>query len=130
MSNGCGKTARSSKLFSSPERPLNLLALCNIANDLGCADDGPIFISHRRDCQRNLNSFSALGDPDGLKVFNSFTTPYLAQDHGFIGMQFRRNDDGDRLPDHFFSAVSEKLLCALVPTGNNAIQVLARNCVV
>ena len=71
VSNGCSHSADAGKLFAGEKSFFGLLALGNIAGNLGGPDDASLLVANRRDGDGNVEELSSLGSANGFEVFNS-----------------------------------------------------------
>lgn len=79
---------------------------------------------------RNCNQGTILALANGLILVDPFSAPDTLKNCGFFVVPVERNQNGDRLSDHFFGEITENPLCALVPTCDDAIEVLAYDCII
>src|SRR5262249_61505182 len=121
MGDRSSKAAYGCESLTDVQGGLEPLSLCNIAGDLGCADDFSMLIFYGRDGQRDINALAVLAHADGLEMIDSFSCPYFCQNSRLILVQFRRDNGCDRLPDNLFSLVAEDAFRALVPTRYDSV---------
>ena len=63
-------------------------------------------------------------------MFDSLSAPNSLKNHIFFMVLVWRNQKRDRLTDRFFGRIAKQSLCAFVPTCNDAVEVLAYDCVI
>src|SRR5437762_4742953 len=115
------------QLFSYPLRaPL----LGHVASDLGAADDFAFGIDDWRNGERDVAPSAVLGEAYGFIVVNGFAAAQPGENVRFFVRSFRRNQQGDRLSDHFGGRVTVEFLGAGVPTGDDSVQIFANDCIV
>lgn len=109
---------------------LELLLLRDIAPDLGCSDDAPRPIPHRRNRKRHIDDSSIFPTALGFVVFDRFAVPDLPEDLVHVLDQLGWHEHRHMLADHFLGPVAENPLGAPIPTSDDAIQILGNNDVV
>jgi hypothetical protein len=77
--------------------------------------------------QRNIDETAVLAMTDCVVMLDLLAPADAIKDRGFFIMALLWNEDGDRLADHFLRPVPEKLLSALVPTLDDAVEILAED---
>src|SRR6266446_4697647 len=55
----------------------------------------------------------------------ALTPPDAVENCRFLVVAFRRDENRDRFADHLFGRVAEEPLCSPVPSGDDAVEVLA-----
>jgi hypothetical protein len=60
-------------------------------------------------------------------MVNALAAANASEDCGFFIEPFRWNEDGDRLADDFFGRVAKQPPRAVVPAGDDAVQVLCQD---
>src|SRR5580698_6380724 len=130
MCDGSRETSDGSQPFADMKRGLQLLLRGDVADDLRRTDYASALISYGRDRERNIDSISILLEPYRLKVFNSFTRPYLCENHILVIQELPRNKVRDRSTDNLCRLISEDALRAPIPVSDDSVQVLADNCVI
>ena len=81
---GRGHPAGRGDLFGLQERSLKALFAGDVAEGLGRADDGSLFIPNRRNAEGDIDPLTALGDADGLEVVDAFAGSNLFEDDLFF----------------------------------------------
>src|SRR5262245_1679153 len=104
---------------------LGLLALGDVARDLGRADDSALPVSHRRHRQGDCDKASILAAASGFIVVDAFAALDASENLGLLTLAFGRNDNRDRLAYDFLRPIPEQALRSLVPAGDDAVEVLA-----
>ena len=105
-------------------------ALGDVARDLGCADDTPLSVAHRRNGQRNVDQRAILPSAHRFEVVDAFPAADARENRRLLVEPIGRDQDGDRPADDLFGLVAEKPLGALVPCRDDAVEVLADDGVV
>src|SRR5262245_23828074 len=105
-------------------------ACTNIASNLGGANDHTCGIAQRRNRERNVNQGSILATPDGFVVAHVFAAPNALQDRSCLVLAIWRKQNQARLADNFFGPIAKHPFRALVPTLDNAVEVLTYDCVI
>ena len=70
-----------------------------------------------------------LATPNGLVVVNPLSPPDARQNLTFFIVAVFRNNHRDRLASCFFGSIAEDTLCPFIPAYDNAIEILAYDCV-
>jgi hypothetical protein len=107
-----------------------LPALGDVARNFRRADDLALSIFDRRDRQRNIDAASILVLTQGFEVLDLLSPPDALENLQLLILPVRWNENRDRFADYFFRRISEYPLRALVPAGDNAVEVLADDGVV
>src|SRR4051812_48291214 len=63
-------------------------------------------------------------------MLDALTPPYAIKNGGFFTLPVGRNQKCDGLADDFFGRIAKDALRTIVPTGDDAIQVLRDDCVI
>src|SRR5215467_11626599 len=63
-------------------------------------------------------------------MIDAVTAPDTLMNYVLLAFALPRDQDSRRLADDLFSQIAEEPLRTLVPTGDDAIEVLAYNCVI
>ncbi len=111
-------------------RLLGALAVRDVACDLGGADDLAFHVADRRNGQRDVHIAAVLALAHRLVVVDAVAAPDALQDAGLLVQPLRRDQDDDGPADDLLRPVPEQPLCARVPAGDHAVQVLADDRVV
>ena len=101
------------------------LALGDVAGNFRSANNRAIAVSNRRDGHRNVNFCAILAHSHGLEMFHTLAPPDAGQNVGFLLGPFRRQQHHHRFADSLLGRVTENLLRATIPGGNDSIQRLA-----
>src|SRR5882762_1955624 len=109
---------------------LRELAVCVVASNVGCADDAALAVPDRRDSDGNVDLPSVLCIPYRLEMIGRLTARNPSQDRGLLARTLRRDQHGHGLAEGLLRAIAEQPFCAGVPTGDDAIQILACNRIV
>src|SRR5215475_1832785 len=96
---------------------LRALLLGDVPRNFRCADDLAVAIPDRRYSQRDINQTSILALPYRLVVVDAFTATYTSQNFLFFVMTILRDQHDHRPVDRFIRRITEKPLCAAIPTG-------------
>src|SRR5665213_1470383 len=94
------------------------LTVGNITRDFGSAHDGAAGVSDWGHGKRNEDTSPFLGDADRVEMVDPFALPYSREDTTFLVMEFRRNNDRDRLANGLVGRVSENPSCPSIPGQN------------
>ena len=117
-----------------PKQKLSSLAralqLCDVAGDFRGADDLAFFIFDRRNSEGNIKETSILALTYRLVMFNPLTATDTFKDYGFFVVPIGRNNEGHRPADGFIGRVAKKTLGPVVPTGDHAVEVFGKDCVI
>ena len=105
-------------------------ALADVAGDLGGADDRALRILDGRDGQRNIDQAAIFALAHGLVVLDALARADALDDGVFFALQIGWDQGLDRFADHLFGQIAENPLRALVPAGDDAVEVLADDGVV
>src|SRR6516162_2541958 len=105
------------------------LLLGDIPRDLRCADNPAVDILDRRNGQRDRDKAPILALANGLEMVDVLPSPDAVQNVAFFIAPILRNNNCDGLPNYFLRRVAEDAFCALIPARDNAIEVLAYDCV-
>ncbi len=118
--------------LADPEIPrlLRLPASHDVARDLRGADDLAALVADGRDRQGDLHQGSILAPPNRLVVIDPLAASDALEDRGHLVLAAGRSEDGDIATDHLLGGVAEQPLGSAIPAGDDAGQVLARNCIV
>ena len=114
------------KLLSLPRA----LELCDVPGDFRGADDLACFIFDRRNSDGNINKASVLALPYCLVVVNPLTATDTFEDHGFFVVPIGRNNHGHGPADGFLSRVAKEPMGPAVPTGDHALEIFRKDCVI
>src|SRR5437016_7055483 len=104
---------------------LRELAVGDVPSNLGCADDAALAVPDRRDGDRDVDCPSIFADPYRLEMISHLTARNSSQDSRLLARTLRRDQHGHRLADGLLRGIAEQPFCAAVPTGDDAIQILA-----
>jgi hypothetical protein len=69
-----------------------------------------------------------LATTNGFIVLGAFTAPNTFENCKFLVLV--RHQDGHRFTDNLFGRIAEEPLCALIPSCDDAIEVLAYDCII
>src|ERR1700722_760394 len=114
------------KILSLPRTP----ELCDVAGDFRGADNLAFFIFDRRNCDGNINKASVLVLSYRLVMVNPLTPADTFEDHGFFVVPVGRYNHGHGPADGFVGRVAKKTLGPAVPTGDHAVEVFGKDCVI
>jgi hypothetical protein len=87
-------------------------------------------IFDRRHCHRNIDQAPVPAPTSGFIIVNAIIVPDTFENCVILTLPFRRRQDGHRFADSLLGKIAEKLLGALVPACDDAIEVLAYDCIV
>src|SRR5581483_3897195 len=121
---GCGD------LFGLDERIFHALAMGDVAQDLGSADDPAGCVADRRDGEGDVEELAGFGAADGIEVLDTLAGSDLGDDHGLVAMQMLGDEGEDGFADDLLGGVAEDALGGFVPAGDDAVEVLADDGVV
>jgi hypothetical protein len=105
-------------------------AVCNVVSDFRCADDFSLSVFDRRNGQRNVNEASVFALANGLIVLDALAAPDSLRDRFFFVLVIGWTQNRNRLADDFLGQITKNALRAAVPSRNDAIEVVADDCVV
>ena len=74
----------------------------------------------------NVDHAAVLAAADGFVMVHRFALPDPVQNGGFLAFAVIGNQDGDVFAHHFVPAVAKNVFRAAVPTGDVAVERLAR----
>ena len=80
---------------SSLQIGLKLLAIADVAGNLGCCDNPPLRVVDRRHRGRDVDAASFFGDADSLKMIHALAGTHQAENRFFFSQFFRRDEVGD-----------------------------------
>ena len=107
-----------------------LLALGDIARNLGCAYDVACAIPHRGYRNGDIDGLIVLSPSDGLKMINRFPALDEVHDSAFflqtVGRNHREYGTAYDLP----RAVSKNPVSTSIPPGYDSIEILDNDCIV
>src|SRR5580700_5825034 len=83
--------------FDAVALMFGLFARGDVAGDLRGADDNTVRVLDRRDAERHRKAAAVLALADRLVVIEAVAAPDAFEDFWLLVVQFRRNQDGDRL---------------------------------
>ena len=109
---------------------LGFLALRDVAEDLGSADDFPILVLNWRNRQETLIRRPSLQRPIVSKCSISFAAADSVQNLGLFRPTIAGNKHGNRLADRLRRGVAENALGALIPSINYSVEIFADDRVV
>src|SRR5690606_36106897 len=109
---------------------LALLAIRDVAGNLGSSYDAPRSVAQRRYRQREVHSSPVLGQPLGVEVFDTLAAPHLRDDRLLLMKQLLGYDPGHRLTDHLVSSITQDARRPGVPGCDDPAQGLADDYVV
>ena len=104
------QTTGGSEFLCCPQGLLDFLTLGDVAGDGSRPEDIAITVFQRRDGKRDVNAGAVFVHTHGFKMVNPLAAPDLVQDHCFIAVQFRWNDQGYGTANYLFSRVAEEPL--------------------
>src|SRR5690606_36529349 len=96
----------------------------------GGAGDAAVGVLDRRYGEGDVEQRAVLAPAHGLEVVDALPATYLGEDARLLRLAVRRQQDGDRPADHLVGAIAEQALGALVPTHDDAVEILADDGVV
>src|SRR6185437_1737375 len=96
-----------------------------VASDFRCPDDFALGVSDRRDGQRNVDQTPILALANGFIVFDALSATYSLYDRLLLFLKIWRSQNCNRLADDFVREVPENSFRAAIPTGDDAIRILA-----
>ena len=100
------------------------LQIRDVSGDFRGAYDLALSIFDRRDRQRNVNQATVFTLANCFIMVDPLAAPDTFKNRGFLIKPFGRNENCDRLTDRFLSRIAKDPLSALVPTLNDAVEVL------
>ncbi len=112
------------------EQTFGGLGFRNIPGNFGCADDHAVDIFYGRNGQGNVNEAAIFGKPHGFEVFDAFTAPQFLEDLTFLLNSIGWKDDGNGFAKDFFGVIPQKTLGTQVPTGDDAVEIFADDCII
>src|SRR6516165_9216117 len=71
-----------------------------------------------------------LGHANRVEMFISLTASYPRKNLLFLSLALQWNQSRDRRSDHLLSRVTEDALCTLIPTCNDAVEILSNDRIV
>ena len=104
--------------------------LGDIAGDFGSAKDLARIIAHRGERKGDIQKSAVLAAPGGFVMFNALASSQPGEDHRFLVLQIVRDQDGNRLSDHFSGRIAKDTFSALIPGGDNTIERFGDNGIV
>src|SRR6266404_3111439 len=87
-------------------------------------------ILYRRNCQSNVEQGAVLAHADRLEVVDPLASREPPNNRSFFVTTIKGNNQRDVLANGLFRTVPEQAFCALIPTGDYAIQIFAHNRIV
>ena len=102
-----------SPIFALAQGLFGSLAFGDVAGNLGGTDDDAARVSDRRHRERDGDARAILGETYGVEMVDAIAASQPLQYARLLLMKFRRNHDGDRLPDGFCARVPR--ICARHP---------------
>ena len=104
--------------------------LGDVPGDFRRPDDPALGILDGRHGQRNLDQSSVLAPTNGFIMIDALAATDAVDNRGFLVEAVRRNHDRDRFADDLFGRIAEQPRRAPVPTGDDAVEVLAHDRVI
>src|SRR5258708_9576584 len=95
-----------------------------------CSNNAIRGILYRRNCQSNVEQAAVLAHADRLEVVDPLASRESLNNRSFFVAMIRGNNQRDVLANRLFRSVPEQAFCALIPTGDYAIQIFAHNRIV
>src|SRR6267378_7793868 len=126
---GC-HPAGGSDLFSLEQGSLRTLFGRNVAQNLRCTDNRPRAVPYRRDAERYIKPFAALGETNGLVMVDALSCPNLCKDRLFLVMQFLRDESKDGRAQDLFAGIAEDPSRRLIPTRDLSCEIFTQNGVI
>ena len=105
-------------------------ALADVTGDFRGGDDFALLVFDRRNGEGNIDEAPVLAPSNRLIVINAFAAADTFEDHGLLLVEILRNEDRHRPPHGLLRAIAEEDLGATIPSQNNAVQILGKDCVV
>ena len=112
------------------QRFFGTFALGHVPRQFRCPNHAAGGIFHRGNCQGNVEEAAILAHADRLEMVDPLASRELLNNRSFFVTTLRRNNQCDVLANRLFRSVAEQPFCALIPTGNDAIQSFAHNRIV
>src|SRR5579872_4493248 len=112
------------------QQRFGLLAVRDVARDLGRADDRSGLVADRRYGERDLDAATVFPDPSGLEVLDALAPAQCREDSLLLLQTLGRDDERDGLADRLFGRVAEDPLRAGIPGADDAVERLADDGVV
>src|SRR4029453_6436223 len=94
------------------------------------ADHGALTVTDRRYGHRRVERRAIFAKADSLEVFHGLRSANVFEDDVFLIEPLWRNQKGDGPPHGFLGGVAKQAFCAAIPTGDDAVEILADNGVV
>jgi len=102
----------------------------DIASDLGSTDNNAFPGPDRGNRNGNMDVSAVLCDSNCFEMVYPFAFAKACKNLRLLFQSVRRNDDCDGLANRFFRLLSEKPLRTRIPGLDDAVQVLADDCIV
>jgi hypothetical protein len=109
---------------------LTLLLRADVSRDFRSSNNLSDGVPDGRNGQGNDDQAAIFALPNRLEMVDTLPSPDACQNRSFFILPVFWNHDCDGLADRLFRRVAENSLGAPVPACDNAIEVLADNCVV
>lgn len=101
--------------------------VANVSGDLGSTDDCSRMITNWRNADFDVYLLAAALAPHRLHSIYALSAAQPGNDIFFFVSAVLGNEQRDRLADRLLSRVAEQALGAAIPTGNDAIERLAKD---
>jgi hypothetical protein len=111
-------------------RFLGTFAFGYVPRQFRCSGNATRGILHRLNCQSNVEQAAVLAHADRLEMVDPLASRQSLNNRSFYVTMITGNNGRDVLANRLFRSVPEQAFCALIPTGDYAIQIFAHNRIV